>query len=332
MSQMCAIRIEKPSPGAGDLRLDVREVELPRPGPDQCLIEIHGSGVNSSDAKGVLGLMHKCVWPRTPGRDYAGVVTAGPDRFVGRHVWGSGGDLGMGVDGAHGEYILVAADSVADKPENLSMLEAAVIGVPFCTAHIGLIEYCGLQPGQTVAVFGANGSVGKAVMQVAAAAGGQVIAVVRPGALDGAHLAGGIGIVDARGDDIAGEVLKLTRGKGADIAFNTVGSPYFAPAQAALAHGGKQVIISAIEPREVKLDLFAFYRGEFRLIGMASMSHDSQELGAVLAKLKPQFESGALSPFPVLEDHTFALDDAAGAYRLVIEGKTRNRVVIDPRA
>lgn len=327
---MKAIRIDEASPSADDLQIELADIPKPAVRDGQCLVEVKGSGVNMSDVKGILGLMHKCIWPRTPGRDYAGTVVEGPPDIVGRQVWGSGGDLGMGVDGAHADYILVDAQSVADAPENISPLERAAIGVPFCTAYIGLIDYCGLKPGQTVAVFGANGSVGQAVTQMARAHDADVIGVVRPGVALAGSADDGVRIVGTGDDDYAEKIVEMTGGRGADVCFNTVGAPYFQPALDALAHLGKQVIINAVEPKEVPFNLFDFYRKQARLIGMASMSSTSLDLGKVLAKLTPLFETGKLKPFPILDDHVFSLEQAGDAYRLILKGATRNRVVIDP--
>ena len=49
----------------------------------------HAAGINPSDAKAMLGLMPSAVFPRTPGRDFAGVVVEGPRELVGLEVWGS---------------------------------------------------------------------------------------------------------------------------------------------------------------------------------------------------------------------------------------------------
>lgn len=73
----------------------------PAPGPGQALVGVRAAGVNPSDVKAVLGAMPHAVWPRTPGRDYAGVVVDGPAEWIGKEVWGSGGDLGIRRDGTH---------------------------------------------------------------------------------------------------------------------------------------------------------------------------------------------------------------------------------------
>ena len=101
------------------------------------LIEVKAAAVNPSDVKAATGLMPYAVFPRTPGRDYAGVVIDGPAGWIGREVFGSSGDLGIRRDGTHATHLAVEAEAVVEKPKNLSWEEAAGIGVPFVTAMEG---------------------------------------------------------------------------------------------------------------------------------------------------------------------------------------------------
>src|SRR5437660_2383318 len=102
-------------------------------GADAVIVEVKAAGVNPSDVKAATGLMAYAVFPRTPGRDYAGVVIDGPSGWIGRDVFGSSGDLGIRRDGTHATHLVVEADAVVEKPKNLSWDEAAGIGVPFVT-------------------------------------------------------------------------------------------------------------------------------------------------------------------------------------------------------
>ena len=70
-------------------------------GDNELLIEVRAAAVNPSDVKAATGLMPYAVFPRTPGRDYAGVVIDGPTGWTGREVFGSSGDLGIRRDGTH---------------------------------------------------------------------------------------------------------------------------------------------------------------------------------------------------------------------------------------
>ena len=107
-------------------------------GPNDLLIEVKAAAVNPSDVKAATGLMPYAVFPRTPGRDYAGVVIDGPAGTIGREVFGSSGDLGIRRDGTHATHLVVEADAVVEKPRSISWEEAAGIGVPFVTAMEGL--------------------------------------------------------------------------------------------------------------------------------------------------------------------------------------------------
>src|SRR5258707_13989680 len=76
-------------------------------GENELLIEVKAAAVNPSDVKAATGLMPYAVFPRTPGRDYAGVVIDGPAAWVGREVFGSSGDLGIRRDGTHATHLAV---------------------------------------------------------------------------------------------------------------------------------------------------------------------------------------------------------------------------------
>src|SRR5580698_2042229 len=105
---------------------------------NEVLIEVRAAAVNPSDVKAATGLMPYAVFPRTPGRDYAGIVIDGPAGWIGRGVFGSSGELGIRRDGSHATHLAVEADAVVEKPAGLSCDEAAGIGVPFVTAMEGL--------------------------------------------------------------------------------------------------------------------------------------------------------------------------------------------------
>ena len=73
-----ALRLAAKAADLASLPLDLAPVALPPLRPDEVLVEVHAAGVNPSDVKAALGLMPYAVFPRTPGRDFAGTVLAGP--------------------------------------------------------------------------------------------------------------------------------------------------------------------------------------------------------------------------------------------------------------
>ena len=114
---------------------------------------------------------------RTPGSDFAGVVTAvGPactDFKVGDEVFGSN-EKGFG---SFAEYLSVDEAEAARKPAGLSFEDAATLPVAGLTALQALRDVAEVQPGARVLVTGASGGVGSMAVMVAKALGaGEVTA------------------------------------------------------------------------------------------------------------------------------------------------------------
>jgi NADPH:quinone reductase len=303
---------------------------LVRERSEDVLVEIKAAAVNPSDVKAAIGMMPYAVFPRTPGRDYAGVVVDGPSHLVGQEVFGSSGDLGIRRDGTHATHLVVEADAVVPKPANISLVEAAGIGVPFVTATEGYRRAGMPKPGETVLVMGLNGKVGQAATQIASWRGARVIGVVRkPEAYEG-HASGPVEVIDSSDTDVAQRVRELTDGKGADIVFNTVGDPYFQLAHKSLALAGRQILIAAID-KIVEFNIFEFYRGRHTYVGIDTLALSSLASGDVLKELVPGFASGALKPFPIKPGAIHRLEDAAKAYVAVMSW-SRDRVVFEPGA
>lgn len=303
---------------------------LARGRPEDVLVEIRAAAVNPSDVKAAIGLMPYAVFPRTPGRDFAGVVVEGPAALVGREVFGSSGDLGIRRDGTHASHLVVEAEALVEKPASITLEEAAGIGVPFVTALEGFRRAGMPKAGDTVLVLGLNGKVGQAATQIATWRGAHVIGVVRkPEAYEG-HSNGPIDVIDSSSADVAARVKELTDGRGTEIVYNTVGDPYYEAGTASLAKLGRQIFIAAVN-RIVSFDIFAFYRGRHTYVGIDTLALSSVETADVLRELAPGFASGHLKPFPIRPEAIYPLEDAARAYAAVL-GSSRDRLVLKPDA
>src|ERR671932_902297 len=156
------LRLTEKAEEVSAIRFSIETRELRRERPDQVIVEVRSAGVNPSDAKAALGAMPHAVWPRTPGRDFAGVVIEGPDALRGREVWGSGGELGIRRDGTHATHVVLDAASVRPKPAAVPLLEAGGIGVPFITALEGFHRAGMHRANEPVSVLGRNRQVGQA--------------------------------------------------------------------------------------------------------------------------------------------------------------------------
>ena len=230
--------------------------------------------------------MSYAVFPRTPGRDYAGIVIDGPAGMIGREVFGSSGDLGIRRDGSHATHLAVEADAVVEKPASLSWEQAAGLGVPFVTAMEGFRRAGMPKKTETVLVMGVNGKVGQAAVQIATWHGARAVGVVRKNEPYEGHANSKVDVIDASATDVAARLRDITDGKGADIVFNTVGDPYFQAAHQALALRGRQILIAAIAP-VVPFNILEFYRGQHTYVGIDTLGLSSVATGAVLKELVP---------------------------------------------
>ncbi len=324
-----ALNVAAAAPNADGIVVSLVEFGSNRPSEGDVTIEIHAAGINPSDAKAMLGLMPSAVFPRTPGRDFAGVVIEGPRELIGMQVWGSGGDLGISRNGSHAERLVLPAAAIRAKPRNLTMAEAGTVGVPFVTAYEGFRRAGMPAAGDAVAVFGASGKVGQAAVQLASRAGAQVFAVNRSAHASRGFASAAVRYVEASREKPSEVIRAESGGKGARVIFNTVGSPWFAEANASLAKRGTQIFI-ATQERAVPFDIFAFYRGMHTYVGIDTLALGVADCAPVFEGLAPGFEDGTLRPFPVAEADRFPFEEAAGAYRKVLSGSP-NRLAFVPR-
>jgi NADPH:quinone reductase len=298
------------------------------PGEGQALVRVEVASINPSDVKNVQGAMEQTTLPRTPGRDFAGVVEAGPPSWIGAEVWGTGGDTGFTRDGSHAEYIVVPAASLRRKPAVLDFDQAASVGVNFVTAWKGLVPGAGLRAGEAVLIVAASGGVGNAAVQIARRIGARIIGTdrrePRPGA---AIIVAGLSLVgDAA--DIPAMVRDATDGRGADVVLDCVGGVMFRYALDCLAPRGRVVEMSVTGAREVTFNLADFYHNESRLIGIDTLKLDLTASAEVLEVLRPGFEDGDYRPAPIVR--RFPLAEVVAAYQAVAAGEP-GRVVLRVR-
>jgi len=306
--------------------LDIAEAPLAAPPGDEALIALRAASVNPSDVKNVAGRMRQTVPPRTPGRDFAGVVAAGPAEWLGAEVWGTGGDIGFTRDGSHAEYLRVPVAALSRKPARLSFAQAGAVGVNYVTALIGL-DYAELKRGETALVIGATGGVGGAACAIAAGRGARVIAACRGApAEDAPARQVGAAFIDLETTDLAAAIADATGGRGVDVVYDCVGRPDLTEAAvAALAFRGRLVAISGTQGEGIRLELIPFYRRECRLIGVDSLKRTAADCAPMMDLLRAGFESGTY-PAPVVAE-TYGLDRGSHAYAAVARG-TRGRIVL----
>ena len=321
---MQSIRLEE---FGSPLVLKLREIEPSKLRPDEVRVEVSAAAVNPSDAKNIQGAMAQTTLPRTPGRDFAGVVVEGPSHLVGLEVWGTGGDQGFTRDGTHAEFVTLPVAAVRPKPRRLTMAEAAASGLGFVTAWSALIDAAHLLPGETVAITGAAGAVGSAAVQLAKWKGAFALALIRDGSQEvAARQAGADVIINLAEQPLLESVLAATAGRGADVVFDVVSGPLFEPGLNALALGGRFAAIVAQGDGRVSFSLRDFYHRQLHLIGVDTLKLSAVDSAQILELLAPGFESGALRPPQSIESYPLA--EAAQAYESILSGNSAKIVLV----
>jgi NADPH:quinone reductase-like Zn-dependent oxidoreductase len=300
--------------------LRIEEIGMPEPREGEALVQVKAAGINPSDVGNVAGRFNSTTLPRTPGRDFAGLVVRG-ERYEGEMVWGSSPTLGNVRDGSHAEYVVVPTETLARKPQSLSMAQAGAIGVPYITAWAAVVGAAQIQAGETILIVGAGGAVGLAATQIANWKQARVIgAEITSDAIPGAAA-----VVNSKTEDLRERVMELTGGRGVEVAFDTVGGAMFEPALRSLRLGGRQVAISSAGSPRVSFNLIDFYHNFSRLLGVDSYGLTPRQAGETAGELLAGFETGALKP-PAVE--IVAFEKAPEAYGRVAAGAAKTKQVL----
>lgn len=273
------------------------DIADPIPGPGEVVIRTLATGLNRLDLlQRTAPLVRGFHLPHVGGLDVVGVVVAAHhDADTHRSAVGSvvlvdpvttcrtcprcraGQEpycqtletVGSTRQGGFAELVAVPADRCWPVPTHLSVAEAATVPVAYMTAWQALVTVGAVQAGEVVLVNGANAGVSIAVIQLAKRAGATVIGTIRGTARAAEVLAVGCDyVVDATDPTrIAGQVLELTDGRGADLVIDHVGPAQFAASVDAMAVEGRMVFCGTTTGTTVNLSLTDVYWWGRKLLG-----------------------------------------------------------------
>ena len=245
-------------------------------------------------------------FPRIQGADIAGVVVAAGESadagLVGRRVlvdpWlrdrdrpddrALAGYLGSERDGGYAEYCTVPQENVYPVSVGLSDIELASFACSWSTAE-HMLQRAGLRSGESVAVPGASGGVGSALVQLAKRRGARVVAVAGASKRASVSDLGADAVVVRESDDIVAEATGANGGSF-DVVADVVGGSSFGGWLEALRRGGRYVTSGAIAGPVVDLDLRTLYLNDLQLHGATVYAPQ------VFADLVNYIERGELRP------------------------------------
>ena len=298
----------------------------PVAGPGEVRIKVRAAGVNRPDV-----LQRQGLYPPPPGAsDILGLEAAGEIDQVGAGVdaWRVGDRVcALLGGGGYAELAVVDARHALRLPDSLDWVAAAALPETVFTVFANVFEAGQLSPSDTLLVHGAASGIGVTAIQMAKAAGARVIATARSAAKAQAarDLGADIGL-DASRADFADQ---LGEAGGVDVILDMVGAPYAEMNQAALAHGGRWIVIATQGGGLAQIDLTRLMLKQATLTGSTLRRRSADEKArlarAVEQTVWPWVARGAVRP-PI--DAIFRLDQAALAHLRLETGEHIGKVVL----
>jgi NADPH:quinone reductase-like Zn-dependent oxidoreductase len=310
--------VEFTSYGAPEV-LKFKDVPDPQPAAGEVRINVKAIGLNRAESMWRHGEYIEPVnLPARLGYEAAGTVDALGEGVEGLTI-GEPVDVvpnfSMNEYATYGDLIVVPASSVVKQPASLSFVEAASIWMMFVTAYSALIEDAKVTKGDFVIVSAASSSVGLAAIQIANYAGATSIALTRSSAKKKRLLeAGAAHVIATEEVDMVPEVMRITGGKGARVAFDSIGGPNFPKLISALAFQGSVYIYGALGEGVTPLPLLEMIAKmpTIKAHNIWLTSGDPEKLKTAVAFIRRGFDEGKLKP---IIDRTFRFDDIVEAHR-----------------
>ena len=254
--------------------LRLEDVEQPSPGPGEVLVRADAVTLNFNDIDGIHGRYATVPVPAPyiPGMEAVGTVEALGDGVDGGMIGSRVVAIPSGAFGGYAEYSVAPASMTFPMPEDIPLPDAAAILMPFHLAALSLYVRAGLSTGETVLIHAAAGGVGSAAVQLAKAAGAQVIALAS--SAEKAHFCAQLGAdvaVDTSATDFVDAALEATGGRGVDVAFDTIGGDITVRTFRCMAFGGRHVLggfASGIESEDEGVIPRPILFGNFSLVGV----------------------------------------------------------------
>ena len=322
------------------------EIEDPRCGPDEVLVDVRACGVNHSDLDSRAGTSR---WPFTMpwvlgaefagtvaqvGADVEGIVTGAPVTAYQQFACGSCPNctswrqdlcerftvFGTDCWGGYAELVRVPARAVIPLRSDDDFIPAAAAQCAVSTAWSMVATVARVRPGETVLVPSASGGVASAAVQAAKIAGARVIASVgSPEKIEAVRALGADAVFCYRETSVAEAVRSATGDGGVDAVVDTTGGPLFGDHLAALRPDGRLVTCGAHAGEVVSLDIVELFRNGHRILGfrVASPNEIQGALDHVL---------GGKIEMPV--DRTFPMSEAAAAHAYIDERRHVGKVLL----
>jgi NADPH2:quinone reductase len=302
----------KPSPGAGDV-----------------VIQVAAAGVNRPDIA-----QRKGMYPPPPGAsDIPGLEIAGEITALGPGVttFAIGDEVcALVTGGGYAEFCVAPAVQCLPVPRGLTLIEAASLPENYFTVWSNVFDRGKLVRGESLLVQGGSSGIGVCAIQLGRAFGARVFATAgSPEKCEACERLGAQRAINYRIEDFVEVVKSATGGRGVDVILDMVGGEYVPREIAALAEEGRLVMISMMYGAKTELDLRAIMGKRLTLTGSTLRVRSPEFKGAIARSLRehvwPLLECGTVKP---VVHATFPLERASDAHRLMESSAHTGKIML----
>ncbi|KAL1865340.1 Type I Iterative PKS [Diaporthe australafricana] len=324
-----ALKLVVGSPGLLDTLQFIDDARYDTPLQDgEVEFRVAAAGLNFLDVMIALGQ----VIGENLGCEGAGVVTrVGPNtgRFaVGDRVCGL-------APGTFNTFARTRQTSLVKVPSNLSMTGAAGFTVVYVTAYAALVDIANIQPGETVLIHAAAGGVGQACIQLAQVRGAEIFATV--GSVEKRDLLMskyGIPqdhILSSRDLTFARGIKRLTKGRGVDVAVNSLSGDALRATWEYMAPFGRFVEVGKIDIySSARLNMAVFKNNvSFEFVDISFINaNDPPRFANIIESLMTLVEAGKIGPLEPTQE--FAFGKMQESFRYMQSGAHSGKIVLVP--
>jgi NADPH:quinone reductase len=322
---MKAIRIEQQG---GPENLQLEDIAVPKPGPEEVLVKLDASGVNFIDTYHRTGL-YKMPLPFTPGMEGAGTVASAGERVI---DWSPGDRVAWAMTvGSYAEYAVVPEAKLVRVPDGVNTRTAAAIMLQGMTAHYLTRSTFPLKSGDTALVHAAAGGAGLLITQFAKSIGARVIGTVSTE--EKAKLARDAGadeVILYTQQDFEAETKRITNGKGADVVYDSVGATTFQKSLNSLRPRGMMVLFGQSSGPVPPFELTLLNQKGSLYVTRPSLNHYVLTREELIWRADELFTAVLEGKLKVRIDKEYPLAEAAQAHRDLESRKTTGKLLLVP--
>ncbi|UUA74876.1 NAD(P)H-quinone oxidoreductase [Cellvibrio sp. QJXJ] len=309
--------------------LQLTQMAIPEPKPDEVLIKVYAAGVNRPDI-----LQRQGLYPAPENASpILGLEVAGEIVACGVNVkrWQLGDNVCALVDGGgYADYALAPAAQCLPMPAGYSYVQAAALPETFFTVWHNLFQRAHLQAGETLLIHGGASGIGVAAIQIARAFGINIIATAGSAAKCAAVERLGAQAINYRERDFVAEVKQLTQGLGANVILDMVGGDYIQRNFSAAAKDGRIVNIAFLNGSKTMVDFMPLMLKRLTLTGSTLRAQPAAVKANIAAELElkvwPLLEAKTITP---LIDSVFGLSDVAAAHCHMESNQHIGKIILD---